>query len=278
LHKLGVYVAGTVALNPSNSSVTLVRSGSRITLKEEHDGHPLSRYIAGQIPYYYREPKAIGADFAARHDALEMILALFSQSPTTAKFQNSHCGEILSSIFLEDVVGYRRLLCKLTLTTAEDTNVHKMDGFFVKTTCDPFQYLFVEAKTSILPTDKTKFSGHRHGILKQMITSLGAYDKVDERFDFTRIRDNLEQGFSPSEAKQIRSDLVPPGPSNASYVGVAVTNKQTIDQGDDDYILSAASNKKFDFYGLVVVDLKQLAQESYQHGKIISDVTNSGTA
>jgi hypothetical protein len=278
LHKFGVYVAGTVVLKPSDSSVTVVRTGSRITLKEEHDGHPLSRYIAGQIPYYYRAPTAIGADFAARHDAIEMVLALFSQSPTTVKFQNSHCGEILSSIFLEEVVGYRRLFCKLTLTTAEDTNVHKMDGFFVKATSDPFEYLFVEAKTSILPTEKTTFSGHRHGILKQMITSLGSYDKIDERFDFTRIRDNLEQNFLPAEAKQIRSDLVPPGPSNASYVGVAVTNQQTIDQRDDDYILSAACNKTFDFYGLVVFDLKKLAQESYRHGKVISDAATPAEA
>jgi hypothetical protein len=37
---------------------------------DEFNGHHLSHVVAGQIPYFYREPAKIAADFAARHDAL----------------------------------------------------------------------------------------------------------------------------------------------------------------------------------------------------------------
>ena len=117
-----------------------------------------------------------------------MTLSLFSQAPTIPKFQNSHSGEILSSVYLEKVLGYRRLYSKLTMTTAENTNVHKMDGFFVKTDKDPYHYLFVEGKTSVHPTGSSTFKGHRYGLLKQMVRSIGKYVPGDERFDFTRIQ------------------------------------------------------------------------------------------
>lgn len=268
---LKLYVDGTVDIASSCLTIQKVRAGRRSFLKSEYDGRKLSRYIGGKLPYHYRAPEKIGEDFGAEHDALEMIWSLFSQAPTTPKFQNSHCGEILSSVYLEEVLGYRKLYSKLTLTSSQNTNVHKMDGFFVKTDCDEFEYLLVEAKSSVLPTVKTKFSGHRHGILKQMLESIEAYSKDDERFDFAKIRDNLSVSFSEKEARQIKRDLVPPGPLKCSFLGVAVVNSSTVHSADDDFIISSNISYPFDFSAIVVDDLAVLASESYQYGKTVMD-------
>jgi hypothetical protein len=272
---LSLYVSGTIELACS-AQIKSIRKGYRANLQDEYRGHQLARYLGGRIPYHYRTPENIGADFSAGHDAIEMVLSLFSQAPTTPKFQNSHSGEILSSIYLEEVVGYQRLYSKLTLTTAENTNVHKMDGFFVKTDVSPFHYLFVEAKTSIHPHGTSTFRGHRSGVLKQMIRSLGSYVPGDERFDLTRIRDNLSQRFDPAVAKEIKADLVPPGPLNSSFMGIAVVNAATVNQKDDDYILGQPCEREFEFRALVVSDLAALAKEAYRYGKEISESLKKG--
>lgn len=268
---LNLYVDGTVDIESSCLSIKKVRAGRRTFLKPDCNGRKLSRYLGGKLPYHYRAPEKIGEDFGAEHDALEMVWSLFAQAPTTPKFQNSHCGEILSSVYLEEVLGYRRLYSKLTLTSSENTNVHKMDGFFVKTDEAEFEYLLVEAKSSILPTEKTKFSGHRHGILKQMLESIDGYGKEDERFDFAKIRDNLAASFSDKEARQIKKDLIPPGPIKCSFLGVAVVNSSTVHSLDDDFILSSSISYPFEFSAIVVEDLAALARESYNYGRTVMD-------
>jgi hypothetical protein len=183
-------------LTVSSTTLTVVRAGRRSHLKDGSSAHPLAHHLAGQLPYFYREPGKLAKEFAEemarRRNALDLLYDLTIKMPTTPKFQQSHCGEILSALFLEEVLGLRRLMCKLTLTTAENTNVHKMDGFFVDTTKEPFTFYAVEAKSSILPTAETSAKGHRYGILRQLIGSLENYGAVDERFDFTTVRDNLE--------------------------------------------------------------------------------------
>ncbi len=268
---LNLYVDGTVDIESSCLTIKKVRAGRRTFLKPDYNGRKLSRYLGGKLPYHYRAPEKIGEDFGAEHDALEMVWSLFAQAPTTPKFQNSHCGEILSSVYLEEVLGYRRLYSKLTLTSSENTNVHKMDGFFVKTDEAEFEYLLVEAKSSILPTEKTKFSGHRHGILKQMLESIDGYGKEDERFDFAKIRDNLAASFSDKEARQIKKDLIPPGPIRCSFLGVAVVNSSTVHSSDDDFILSSSISYPFEFSAIVVEDLAALARESYNYGRTVMD-------
>jgi len=243
-----------------------VREGWRTFLVDEYKQKNLSHLIGGQLPYYYRSPEKIGNEFKARHNALEMLIDLAVKMPTSEKFQRSHCGEILCSIYLEDILGLKRLYSKLTLTTAENTNVHKMDAFFVDTTDKKFEYYAVEAKCSVLPTATSQFSGHRHGILKQMIASLDGYSDIDERFDFAAIRDNLEDGvYSDKEKAQIRKDLIPPGPERLTTLGIAAINLCTVSERDDDYILTEVCSRNFSFYSLAVANLDKLAKESFLH-------------
>ncbi|SOY83468.1 hypothetical protein CBM2599_A160114 [Cupriavidus taiwanensis] len=149
------------------------------------------------------------------------------------------------------------------MTTSENTNAHKMDGLFVRTDCTPYEYLFVEAKGSILPTEATPTKTHRSGILKHMLNSLHTYDDEDPRFEFARVRDNLEQSFDTAERKRIRSDLIPPGPDNLKFIGVSVTNLSTVNTADDDFILSQHCDKTFNYYALVVTNLAELANDAY---------------
>jgi hypothetical protein len=262
---LSRYVAEDIQLAVSGTTATIQRSGWRTLLKDPSPSYSLARDVAGQLPFFYRSPHAIAKDFAARHNFLELLIDLGIKTPTSPKFRNSHFGEILCALYLEHVLGYRRLYSKLTLTTSENTNVHKMDGFFVDVTTDPYTFIAVEAKTSILPTQRTRFSGHRHGILQQMIASLENYGPVDKRFDFVAIRDNLEEGdFDKQEAQRIRASLIPPGPDRLIYMGMATVNESTVCAEDDDFILQQPCSTPFDFRALVVADLAGLANKAYE--------------
>jgi hypothetical protein len=261
--RLSAFIASEIVLSVSSGKLVPVRAGNRAVLHDEHNGYKLGKHVSGQLPYHYRSTKGIVDDFTSENSALEAVLDLAATAPTSTKFRNSHCGEILAAHFVESQLNYRRLYSKLTLTTSQNTNVHKMDGLFVKTNQTPFEYLFVEAKTSILPTRKSPTRKHKSGILSQMLTSLNAYATDDPRFEFSRIRDNLTVNFSDTDQKQIRSDLTPPGPSNLKVLGVSVTNASTVNPDDDDFILTASCAAPFEYYALVVSDLASLAAESY---------------
>lgn len=257
------FVADQLEISVSPAGGEAKRSGFRTFLSDACAYDQLWNYVAGQLPYYYREPITIAEDFRVRRHALENLRDLISRAPTAPEFQRSHFGEILSSLYIENVLGYSRLLSKLTLPTAENTNVHKMDAMFVNRATDPYEYVFVEAKCSIKPQDQSGRKSHRSGILRQMVESLGHYSDHDERFDFTTIRDHLERGFSTEEAQRIRQDLTPPGPYNLRYLGVACVTHETINQKDDDYILTVDSERSFDFQGIAVSDVLELADKAY---------------
>lgn len=261
--RLSAFIASEIVLSVSDGKLVPVRAGSRAILHDDHKGYKLGKHVSGQLPYHYRPVKGIVDDFTSENSALEAVLDLVATAPTSPTFRNSHCGEILAAHFVESQLKYRRLYSKLTLTSSQNTNVHKMDGLFVKTNQAPFEYLFVEAKTSILPTLKTPTKKHKSGILSQMLTSLNAYAADDPRFEFARIRDNLTANFPESDQKQIRSDLTPPGPSNLKLLGISVTNASTVNPEDDDFILTASCAAQFDYYALVVSDLAALASDSY---------------
>ena len=120
----------------------------------------------------------------------------------------------------------------------------------------------MEVKSSILPTDKTSTKSHKSGILKNMLEFIEQFASDDPRFEFSRIRDNLETVFSPVERIVIHNDLIPPGPK-LNLLGVTVTNSVTMNHEDDDFILTSPCSTPFDYYALVVSDLKSLAEEAY---------------
>jgi hypothetical protein len=104
-----------------------------------------------------------------------------------------------------------------------------------------------------------------------MLESIEGYSKEDERFDFSKIRDNLSKDFSEKESRQIKRDLIPPGPIKCSFLGVAVVNSSTVHHADDDFILSSHNSYPFNFSAIVVDDLANLAKESYHHGKSLME-------
>jgi hypothetical protein len=262
------FVKDEVEIQLTDNNAKVFRKGWRALLDCSPGERDLPRVLAGQIPFFYREPQKIAADFQGRHDVFDTIFDLAIKAPTTPKFQQSHCGEILSALYLEDVLGYKSLYSKLTLTTAENTNVHKMDGFFVDLSTVPITFIAVEAKTSILPTEKTSCSGHRYGILKQLVDSLESYSTEDKRFDFALIRDNLTQErFTEQQRIDIREELKPPGPSSLVHIGIATVNESTLCPKDDQFILTELCKLDFTFRSLVVADLAGLAESAYGHLK-----------
>lgn len=262
MSKLSDFFISEAALRIATDGVTAVRTGFRTVLSDEAKEVTLARHLSGQLPYYYRKLESVVDDFQSRHDALDIMIDLMGTAPQSPKFRNSHCGEILAGHYVEEKLGLRRLYSKLTMTTSEDTNAHKMDGLFVDLSSDPFDYVFVEAKASTLPTETTATKTHRAGLLKNMIASLDSYVTEEPRMEFIRIRENLQGDFEPSDREQILSDFRGIGP-DLKYLGASVTNAVTINDADDDFILSEASACDFDYYAIVVTDLKKLAEESF---------------
>ena len=258
------FLADEATLSVSNVHLTAVRDGTRTTFSDGHRPHDLVSHLSGQLPYFYRAPAQIAKDFASRLNALEVLADLIVKLPTTERFQRSHCGEILAALFLEDVLGLTRLYAKLSLSTSQNTNVHKSDGLFVDLNQRPHVYYAVEAKSSIQPTGASRFRGHRNGILRQLLQSLEHYSDSDKRFDLTLARDNLEvSNIGDAQRDEIRRDLIPPGPKNLVHLGVASINASTISAADDDYILTAESAFAFDFHSLAVSDLRAITDAAY---------------
>lgn len=273
--QLSKFISSELILGVSDKSIKAIRSGFRAVLKDDVGGYSLGKHISGQLPYYYRKLDSVLEDFQAGHSALEAMLDLMATAPTTKKFRDSHCGEILASHFLEERLGLRRLYSKLTMTTSEDTNAHKMDALFVDTRTEPYQYIFVEAKSSIQPTSDKASVSHKSGLLKKMIDSLNRYSEESPRFELVRIRENLDSSFEPTERRIILSDLRPPGP-DLRFIGISVTNASTISQSDDDFVLTADCQCEFDYRALVVTDLSKLADTAYGYWDTVKGAVEGG--
>ncbi len=145
------FLIDEVEITITESAAEIVRQGWHSFLECTQSNRDLAYYLAGQYPWFYRSPEKVSEDVLGRCNALDLFYDLAIKAPTNPKFQQSHCGEILAALYLEDVLGFRRLYSKLALTTSENTNVHKMDGFFVDTKQSPYLYIAVEAKSSIMP-------------------------------------------------------------------------------------------------------------------------------
>ena len=262
MSKLQKFYASESVVSVSDTSVVSIRSGFRTVLADSAGTISLHKYLSGQLPYFYRKMESIVEDFESEHNALELMLDLMGTAPATQSFRNSHGAEILAAHHIQEKLKYRRLYSKLTMTTSQDTNAHKMDALFVDTSKHPYEYIFVEAKSSILPTALTKTKSHRSGILNHMISSLTAYKLEEPRMELIRIRENLQFGFADDERKQILNDLRAPGPE-LRYIGISVTNSNTINEKDDDFILSIPCGVEFDYHALVVTDLESLAKDAY---------------
>ena len=256
------FFASEALISLSDKTLSAKRTGFRAVLKDSVNGYSLSKYVGGQMPYYYRKLDSVVADFESGNNALEAVCDLMSTAPTEASFRNSHCGEIIASLYVGEKVGVRRLYSKLTMTTSENTNPHKMDALFVDMSTDDYECIFVEAKSSILPTEATPKAYHRHGILKQMLESLHGYGTAHPRMEMVRIRENLENTFEKTEREKILNDLRPPGPE-LGFLGVSVTNAPTVSPKDDDFILSSDCSVPFSYHAVVVTNLESIASEAY---------------
>lgn len=255
------FLQDEIRLVVSNNSLVEKRSVWRRGVLDNNGTHSLSRFLSGQIPYYYREPSNIAQDFLEQHDALYLIADMCRKAPTDLHHRCTHFAEILACVYIQKVLGLKILMRKLTQLTAENTNVHKMDVMCVDTQCSPYRYYWIEVKSSRQNDSKVY---HRHGIYKQMIDSLEHYSVSDKRFDFVQIRDNLTTtDFSTAEYNTIRAELIPPGPT-VIYQGLAVINLCTINKQDDDYIITEPCATSFDARILALTDIKTIAVNAYE--------------
>jgi Cap4 SAVED domain len=110
-------------MTPEANAVRCVYS---TTLANQKNRMPLAAYISEKAPYYYRKlPDLI----KSIQDGLYVtfIKETLARLPTSDKFRESHFGEMLVSIFVEEIMNLRVIYSKLALLTAENANAFKMD-------------------------------------------------------------------------------------------------------------------------------------------------------
>lgn len=214
-----------------------IREGFRTCIADRQGDDMLYQYVADRLPLFYRTAEAIADDLRSGQRFLTPFRDTLRRLPTSKGHQKSHFGEVLASIFAEEVLGYRLLYSKLSLLTAENTNPYKMDVLLVDMDTDPLVFYLLEAKCSTQVPHHGQRVYHKHGIYKGLIRSLREYEGKDRSFDLSAARDRLSN-FSEAEAKRIKEALIPPPTPTVKTLGVAAIDILSEHVDDTDYVLS----------------------------------------
>jgi hypothetical protein len=111
--------------------------------------------------------------------------------PKSEGFRESHFGEILATIFAEEVMGLRQIYSKLSLLSSENSNAYKMDLILYDPTCDPVDIVLGEVKSSPKISSDGKPVGHSKSCFPSLFTSINEYSQDDSKYDLTAARDNI---------------------------------------------------------------------------------------
>ena len=77
--------------------------------------------------------------------------------------------------------------------------------------------------------------------------------------------------FKPTVVHAKANGLFIENATASGSIGLAVTNRQTVTQADDDYILTEPCTRHFDFKAVTVTDLASLANTAYSLGQAVAE-------
>lgn len=222
----------------------------------------LSKYIADKAPLYYRNLEDI---IKSLKDGFftTTIYETLQKLPTSEHFQSSHFGEIVSSIFLEDILNLKRLYSKLALNTTENQNAYKMDIICYDPSSDPIKFVFCEVKSSPKSKEDGLPAGHDKSCYADIFNSLRTYSESDKKFDLTAIKDKLN-GVEEEERKRIKSALMPYQQIVVGYIGVSVIDHNTYDESEVEILAKRKSVKDFNAEIICVESYKTVSLEVFK--------------
>jgi len=246
------------ALDPSKTELRLV-SVSQIL--KQSDPYKLADFVADKAPFYYREFDKIIESMQSGF-FLTAIKETLKKLPSSDHFKSSHFGEILSSIFVEEVLGLTKLYCKLSLNTTENQNAYKMDLLCYKPYSNPVEFVFCEVKSSPKHSTDGMPPGHDKSCYADIFNSLRTYNEGDKQFDLTVLKDNLDID-DPTEKERVRKSLLPYSDKIVGYVAIAIIDESTYVVDEVPILATRKSSKKFDVEVLCVESYKEVSGEVY---------------
>lgn len=222
----------------------------------------LVNYVADKTPLFYRNFSKLVSELEDGYFTTPMKETL-EKLPDSHHYQSSHFGEICATIFVEEILGIKKVYSKLSLNTTENQNAYKMDLICFIPGTNPLEFVFCEVKSS----NKHKSDGfpakHDTSCYADIFNSLKKYETVDLDFDLTAIKDNLDQ-VPEVNREEIRKSLIPYGDKKVAYKGVAVIDLSTIHEDECNVLSTRKCNKDFDIEVVCIEDYKEVALEVYQ--------------
>jgi Cap4 SAVED domain len=234
----------------------------------------LDGYMAGKVPYYYRDP----ADIARSIPETLFTTAIrdtLARLPRAESFRESHFGEILAGVFAEEVLGLRLLYSKLSLLTAENTNAHKMDLVLYDRREEPLEFVLAEVKSSPKHASDGLPAGHDNACFASLFRSLREYRDDDESFDLAVAKDRLSRILDEEERVRVRHALDPYSGSSVRYAAFCVIDRSTVDDEEAAVLATRESTKTFDVDLLCVAELPAVIESVYAQLEAIRDAVQS---
>jgi hypothetical protein len=193
---------------------------------------------------------------------LTAMKSTLAKLPTSQSFRESHFGEIVASIFAEEVLGLRRLYSKLTVLTAENANAYKMDLLMYDSMSDPLRFVFGEVKCSPKCAADGLPANHHESCFADLFKSMNKYSKTDRNFDLTAARDNLHE--IPEEDRiRVRAALKPYSNATFSYAGFAVIDASTYSPEEAQVLRTRKNDKALEIDVLCLESFSLVAENVY---------------
>lgn len=230
----------------------------------------LVKYITDKTPLFYRNFSKLVSELEDGYFTTPMKETL-EKLPDSEHYQSSHFGEICATIFVEDILGIKKVYSKLSLNTTENQNAYKMDLICFIPGTNPLEFVFCEVKSS----NKHKSDGfpakHDTSCYAAIFDSLRDYESEDIKFDLTAIKDNLDK-IPEANREEIRESLIPYGNKKVTFKGVAVIDLSTIHADECNVLSTRRCNKDFDIEVVCIEDYKEVALEVYQKLETIKNL------
>jgi Cap4 SAVED domain len=223
----------------------------------------LDGYMAGVVPYYYRDP----ADIARSIPESLFTTAIrdtLSRLPKAESFRESHFGEIMAGVFAEEMLGLRLLYSKLSLLSTENANANKMDLVLYDPRDEPIEFVLAEVKSSPKHSTDGLPAGHDKSCFASLFRSLRDYHEDDQSFDLAVAKDRLSRVPEEDRAR-VRAALDPYSGSKVRYAGFCVIDTSTRDRDEASVLATRESSKEFDVDLLCVAELPHVIETVYRH-------------
>lgn len=245
-------------------------------ITETSSGSSLAGYIADKAPLLYRTlPKVV--DSLGDGYFVTTMKETLDRLPTSDSFKESHFGEIATSIFVEEVMGLRKLYSKLSLLTAENANAFKMDLVMYRPGSNPVEFIFGEVKSS----PKTAADGlpakHNQSCFADIFRSFNKYGEDDLRFDLTAAKDNITV-LDPSERDAVRKALKPYAERVVTYAGFAIIDQSTKCDDEVSLLATRKNRKPFNIDLICIEGFPTVADAVYKKLEVLRNACSSLTS